>query len=394
MGEPPSKTSGAPCDDPAAPSRLRPFASELVDRIRASGNVWNLPGGQLELPGVFGFCRGVEHALAMLTQAVADRAAAGRKLHLLGEIIHNPWVNEYFKQRGVRILTEAQRRRLSDTIGREDCAVIPAFGVPLEIERELAQLGCEIVDTSCGDVRRLWRWAEQAVRDGYAVLIYGRARHDETVVTKSRLAAAGGKYLVVGNLDEAEIFCRMITRQLDPAGFVQEFGPEVTNAQTIEPFEHLAQVSQTTMLYGETMELRERIGTVFAKRFGREELTDRLLFHPTVCRATQQRQSAAVELCSSGPDLAIVVGGFSSSNTQHLYELACRYVPAYLIEDADAIRSASELLGFGPALGTPTLLSGWLPSRRPVRIAVLAGASCPEIVVGQVLQRLASFLSP
>ncbi|MCK4275513.1 MAG: hypothetical protein KAX78_03300, partial [Phycisphaerae bacterium] len=164
-------------------------------------------------------------------------------------------------------------------------------------------------------------------------------------------------------------------------------------AQTIEPFEHLAQVSQTTMLYAETMELRERIETVFAKRFGREDFTDRLLFHPTVCRATQQRQSAAVELCSSGPDLAIVVGGFSSSNTQHLYELACGYVPAYLIEDADAIRSGSELLGFGPALGTPTLLSDWLPSRRPVRIAVLAGASCPEIVVGQVLQRLASFLS-
>ncbi len=328
-----------------------------------------------------------------LAPAVADRAADGRKLHLLGEIIHNPWVNEYFRQRGVRILTEAQRRRLSDTIGREDCAVIPAFGVPLEIERELAQLGCEIVDTSCGDVRRLWRWAEQAVRDGYAVLIYGRARHDETVVTKSRLAAARGKYLVVGNLDDAGTFCRMITRQLDPAGFVQEFGPEATNAQTIEPFEHLAQVSQTTMLYAETMELRERIRTVFAKRFGREDLTDRLLFHPTVCRATQQRQSAAVELCSSGPDLAIVVGGFSSSNTQHLYELACGYVPAYLIEDADAIRSGSELLGFGPALGTPTLLSDWLPSRRPVRIAVLAGASCPEIVVGQVLQRLASFLS-
>ncbi len=371
---------------------LEIFSSPLVDRIRRSGDVWNLPGGQLVLPEVFGFCRGVKRALVMLAQAVAAHRDPRRRLFLLGQIIHNPYVNDHFSRRGVRILSPEELTDLERIVSREDCAIIPAFGVPLPIDNRLRAIGCQIVDTSCGDVRRLWSWADRAVQEGYSVLIFGRAMHDETVVIKSRLQAAGGLYLVVGDLTEGARFCEMVTGASSAEGFSTAFGPQATNARSIDPFLRLAQVSQTTMLYDQTMELRELIRRSFAARFGEADLAERLRFQPTVCRATQARQAAAVELCRSGCDLVVVVGGFGSSNTRHLFELARGYCPAYFIEDATAILSAERLGTFDLDGGTPVVAEGWLPSRRPLRIGVLAGASSPEVVVGEVLQRLATFL--
>jgi len=367
------------------------FGSALVERLRQAGNVWKLPGGQLVLPRAFGFCRGVERALAMLQQAVQAAGKTHKKLFLLGQIIHNPWVNQRFEAAGVRILTGPELDDPGAFISPADCAVIPAFGVPPEVEHRLRAIGCEIIDTSCGDVRRLWAWAERAVAGGRGVLIFGRAQHDETVVTKSRLAAAGGNYLVVHNLAEVRQFCGMIVSP-DAPGFASAFGQQATNASSIEPFENLAQVSQTTMLYDETVQVRELLREAFERRFGKDEGQRRLLFEPTVCRATQDRQSAAVELCRSGLDLVIVVGGFGSSNTRHLYELARHYVPAYFIESAEAIKSSRELLTFDPAREAEVVAADWLPGRRPLRIGVLAGASSPEAVVGDVLERLAAFL--
>jgi 4-hydroxy-3-methylbut-2-enyl diphosphate reductase len=260
------------------------------------------------------------------------------------------------------------------------------------VERRLKAIGCEIVDTSCGDVRRLWAWAGRAAEAGYGVLIFGRANHDETVVTKSRLAAGGGRYLVVGNLDEARLFCDLIGRGPEGGRLRDHFGAEATNAESLEPFERLAHVSQTTMLYDETLTVRELIRQAYTERFGAGAPGERLVFQPTVCRATQARQAAAVELCSHGCDLVVVVGGFGSSNTRHLHELASGYAPAWFIEGAGAIRSEGELATIDPTEDRPYIATDWLPARRPLRIGVLAGASSPEIVVGEVLRRLAEFL--
>ncbi len=383
----------SPAQDPDPRARPRTFTCEVVDRVREAGNVWDLPGGQLLLPDVFGFCRGVERALEMMQDAVRLPTHRDTQIVLLGEIIHNPWVNQYFRDCGVRVLSHEDVSRLERHVTREDCAVIPAFGVTLEVERQLREIGCEVVDTSCGDVRRLWRWAEKAVGQDYAILIFGRASHDETVVTKSRLAAAGGKYVVVGKLEQAERFCEFLTQDAPAETFTSEFGPEATNADSPDAFERLAQVSQTTMLYDETMAVRDMVHAAFERRFGPQAANDRLLFHPTVCRATQDRQSAAMALCGGRCDLAVVVGGFSSSNTRHLYELARSHVPGVFIEDAKAIRSATEVETIDVSGTRRDVVRDWLPSRRPIRIAVLAGASCPEIVIGQVLERLAEFLS-
>lgn len=371
--------------------RLECFRSDTVDRVRDAGSEWPLPGGTLKLPKVFGFCRGVERALAALEQAVEEGQAGGR-IVLLGEIIHNPWVNEFFRRRGVGILAPDQREQLEEHLGPSDIAIIPAFGVPPDIQRRLEAIGCDVVDSSCGDVRRLWAWAKRAAREGYAVAIFGRPNHDETVVTKSRLAEAGGRYVVLQDLRRVEDFCRQIAHPDATPPFAEVFDSDETNAGSPADFERLAQVSQTTMLYEQTMRVRSRIEQAFVNRFGQEEARRRLLFQPTVCRATQRRQEAAVELCQSGCDLVIVVGGVGSSNTRHLYELARQYVPAFFIEDARSIVSADEIETFAPPSPTPSVERGWLPAGRPLTIGVLAGASCPEIVIGEVLDTLANLL--
>jgi 4-hydroxy-3-methylbut-2-enyl diphosphate reductase len=379
---PPSSHSGG--------EALDVFRSPLVDRLREADppNAWKLPGGELRLPRVFGFCRGVKRALAMADRAVRDHPADGGRLVLLGEIIHNPWVNDYFRGRGVGILPHDEIFRVEVHVTANDLAIIPAFGVPLDVEHKLREIGCQTVDCSCGDVIRLWRWSERAVAEGFGVLIFGRALHDETVVTKSRLAAAGGKYLVVETLDQAH----RLAEQPTDERFRELFGPDQTNADDLDPFGHLALVSQTTMLYSETAAVQQIVREAFVKRFGADQAGQRLRMQPAVCQATQNRQDAAVELCRGGCDAVIVVGGFGSSNTRHLHALAAQYAPAWFIEDATAIRSAEELIAWNPGTKTAVAVRDWLPERRPLTLGVLAGASSPEIVVGNVLQRLAEFL--
>ncbi len=381
--------------DESPNNRRRPsptFRSELVDKVRSAGNVWTLAEGKLVLPRVFGFCRGVERALEMLEKACLDQRYGGRQIFLLGQIIHNPWVNRHFERLGVRILSAEEIARVEEIIRPVDVAVIPAFGAGPEVQRRLAKIGCQTIDTSCGDVRRLWVWAQRAAREGYGVMIFGRANHDETVVTKSLLGECGGKYVIAGNLKEVRQLCDLLAAGAPAASFRESFGPESTNADSLGAFDRLAQVSQTTMLYEDTMKVREMIADAYARRFGAAEAPARLSFQPTVCRATQDRQAAAVELCRSGADVVVVVGGFGSSNTRHLYELARQYAPAYFIEDAGAIVSPHELSTVDVQTCAPVHIADWLPARRPLTVAILAGASTPEVVVAQVMERLGEFL--
>lgn len=382
--------SDAANTSPNADDALDAFHSPLIDRLREAErpNVWALPHGELRLPRVFGFCRGVKRALAMAAQAVDAHAGDGGRIVLLGEIIHNPWVNDYFRDRGVSILPRKEIHRVEANLTPDDLAIIPAFGVPIDVDRKLRDLGCPTVDCSCGDVIRLWRWSERAVAEGFGVLIFGRAMHDETVVTKSRLAAAGGKYLVVETLDQAQ---RLAEDPTDDR-FRALFGPDQTNADDLDPFGHLALVSQTTMLYSETVAVQQIVREAFSRRFGQAQAEQRLRMQPAVCQATQNRQDAAVELCSGGCDGVVVVGGFGSSNTRHLHTLAAQYAPAWLIEDAAAIHSPTELTAFDPDTHTATTARNWLPEKRPLTLGVLAGASSPEVVIGDVLKRLAEFL--
>ncbi|MBI5724956.1 MAG: 4-hydroxy-3-methylbut-2-enyl diphosphate reductase [Planctomycetes bacterium] len=370
---------------------LHAFASPVVDAVRKAGNVMRLPGGTIFLPRVFGFCRGVGRALASL-QMQLDRPGEAGRIVLLGQIIHNPWVNRYFSSRGVVILDGSHRQELSRHISAGDTAVIPAFGVPPQVEDDLAGIGCKVIDCSCPDVRRLWEWSARAARDGFAVAIFGRAEHDETVVTKGRLERAGGKYIVLGGIDDVEKFADTLAGGTESPSPTAAFGRSASNAGDMAAFDRLAQVSQTTMLYDQTLQVRRMLNVAFERKFG-PAAAGRLIFQPTVCQATQNRQNAAVELCKSGLDLAVVVGGFDSSNTRHLHALAQRHCPAWLIEDDAAFQPDGDLMAFDIASGRAVRRSHWLPAGRPVRLGLLAGASTPEIVVGLVIKKLAGLLA-
>jgi 4-hydroxy-3-methylbut-2-enyl diphosphate reductase len=372
---------------------LTAFQSSVVDAVMAgpTPGVLHVAGNQIVLPEVFGFCRGVKRAIAMVDDAIEHHGKSDGEIVLLGEIIHNPWVNEYFRRRGVRVLTRDELADLPAHVSGNDCAIIPAFGLLPEWTRQLQTIGSTLIDCSCGDVIRVWQWGEREVSQGFGVLIFGRAKHDETLVTRSRLAEHGGKYLIVQTLDEARVFSEIVAGQRDESELVTVFGPAQTNADSLEPLLKLAQVSQTTMLHSETQKVCQVLADAFTKRFG-SEAEQRLRFQPTVCRATQDRQDAAVKLCREEFDVVIVIGGFGSSNTQHLWELAQQHSPAWLVEDADAIRSADELFAWDAKTQSGQCVAGWLPDRRPLRVGLLAGASSPEIVIGDVLKRLAECL--
>jgi 4-hydroxy-3-methylbut-2-en-1-yl diphosphate reductase len=367
------------------PTPHDPFASDIVNAIRAAHNVHPCPGGRVLLPSVFGFCRGVRRALTMAQQALAARRDGPGRLCLLGEIIHNPWVNDFFRQRGVTILDRPAWDHLETTLTRDDCAIIPAFGVPLAVEQQLETIGCEIIDTSCGDVRRLWRWASRAAQDGCAIVIYGKANHDETIVTRSRLEAVGGQYVVVATLEQTRTLCELLSRGAPVDAFVEALGADAVHLTDPAAFARTAQVSQTTMLYEDTLEVRR----LLTDALGAEHLQ----FEPTVCQATQDRQQAARDLCDTGADLILVVGGFGSSNSRHLYELARRRTTAWFIEDASAFEPDGSIRAFDETTHAPRVVTEWLPTGRPITIGVLAGASSPEIVVGQVVERLVAHLN-
>ena len=376
----------------AEPERDDPFQYALIDRILANpdGNFLAVPGGRIVLPAVFGFCSGVRRAVHKASVAVRD-ASEGQKIILLGELIHNPMVNEYFRQQGVKILEQDELELLKEHVTDSDRVIIPAFGAQGEVFSLLQNMGCDLVDCTCCDVRRLWAWSKRAVQDGAGVIIFGRKSHAETVVTKARIAGNGGYYIVLEDLEQTSMFADMI--RSGDKDIRSAFTPAATNASSIEVFYHATQISQTTMLYDETLRLRAALKDVYSLRFSEVDTKPRLRFQPTVCRATQDRQNAAIELCSQGGcDMIIVAGGFGSSNTMHLYQLASSYAPAYLIEDADAILSTDIIIAWNDSLASGHKTEGYMPSKRPLQIGLLTGASTPDIVTGQIVERLSQLL--
>lgn len=356
------------------PQRL--FADAMVEDIRRNGGRLNLNGLTIRLPEIFGFCGGVQSALA-LVEALVESRQQGR-IFLLGELIHNPTVNRRLVEHGITILDEKQWLSVFTLATADDTIVIPAFGVPLELARELDKRHPQnrILDTTCGYVKRVWHFAERCAHERRTVVIHGKPDHPETRSTVSRALTANNAVVIVP----------------DPqaAGRLAAFIENHTSATDHEPFtllhpdrlspKRLALANQTTMLFDETREIEARLNQA-AQATGGELITC-----STVCRATQQRQNAARQLCQEQPDIVLVVGGFSSSNTTQLCRIAEQYAPTYFVTDADAI--STQLIehcdiGKGEIVET----RDWHPST-PATIAILAGASCPDSVVGDVIRKL------
>lgn len=350
----------------------------------------------------FGFCYGVENAIEIAYRALdeqAEKAAAGR-VFLLSEMIHNPHVNEDLQRRGVRFLRTTLGEQLIpfDSLAPDDVVIIPAFGASREVEAELRARGLdpETYDTTCPFVERVWKKSEQIGDRDYTVVVHGKRYHEETRATFSR-ASAHAPVVVVRDLEEAEDLADVITGAQDAAFFRRRFRDRTSPG--FDPERDLARigvVNQTTMLATETAAIAERLRQAIVARYGPDDgeahfadTTD------TLCYATKENQDATLALIADGADLALVVGGYNSSNTSHLVELCEGAMPTYFIEDAGEIVSAEEIRYFDWHRKEVVTAAGWLPTDRPdgrpVDVLLTAGASCPDALLDAVVQRVLSF---
>jgi len=298
------------------------YRSIVVEKLRASGNVLCAGGLTVRLAKQFGFCYGVERAIDLAY--AARKVFNDKKLYILGEIIHNPEVNEQVRRMGIKTLTGENPEASLDDVTAGDAVIIPAFGAEVSTMDRLKAIGCQLVDTTCGDVLSVWERVTQYASDQSTSIIHGKAWHEETKATSSRALAKGpGHYLVVYNLEETDYVCDYIRRGGNKEEFFKKFkGAHSPGFDPDRDLQCIGLANQTTMLRSETEEVQHRLRQAMRDRYGDAELPRRYRFFDTICGATQERQDALMDLLQQPLDLMIVVGGYNSSNTSHLVEMS------------------------------------------------------------------------
>ncbi len=368
------------------------YASQVVDFFKV--NDYRLQVGQLTLylAREFGFCYGVDRAVDYAYQT--RKKFPDRRIFLTGEIIHNPHVNRKMLEMGIRFLTGQYSDGVSyDDLQKDDVVILPAFGVTQQ-EMELLQArGCVLVDTTCGSVLNVWKRVEQYARDGFTAIIHGKYWHEETRATSSQATKyPGGHYLVVLDMEETEMVCDYIGDRWNKADFFRKFEKAVSPG--FDPDVHLQKVglaNQTTMLSSESLAIAERIRVEMERKYGKDHLDEHFRTFDTICSATQDRQDAVLELVKNEPlDLMLIIGGYNSSNTNHLAEIAQNYTRAYHIDDATCLVSPDELRYKPIHADCEKIANHWLPAGA-ARIGLTAGASTPNNKIGEVVARLAEF---
>jgi 4-hydroxy-3-methylbut-2-enyl diphosphate reductase len=358
----------------------------LLARVRADGERLLLPGLELRLARAYGFCQGVRRAVARALEAAS--APAGRsRLFVTGEIIHNPAINEQLREAGVvRLPPPGTPGRLGQ-VGPADRVIIPAFGIDIAEAAELEAIGCEVIDTTCGWVRRVWQAAAEFAGAGLTLVIHGKAEHEETRATASRIH---GPWVIVRSIAEAGALATAVREPRSAAPASLPAAARGTASDGFDPardLQRLGLVNQTTMLESETQAIAHLLREALAARWGAIPGPDRFRVLETFCTATQKRQDAVRELLAAG-DLQrlIVIGGFRSSNTAHLARLGSARIPTYHVEDADCLLDAHRIR-HRPTGGAPAVTRDWLPAP-PRCIGITAGASTPEQEIGRLLQRI------
>ncbi len=369
------------------------YRSELVEKIRARGGIMSAAGLTVRLAKQFGFCYGVERAIDLAYAARTSKEFEGRRLFILGEIIHNPEVNAQIRALGIKNLIGPKREAEIDDLTAEDVVIVPAFGAEVAIVEKIKALGCYIVDTTCGDVMSVWRRVRSYAADSVTSIIHGKAQHEETKATASqaRSKAGRGHYLVVLTLEETDYVCDYIRYGGDREAFLQKFAH--AHSEGFDPELHLKTVgvaNQTTMLRGETEEVQRRIRQAITDRDGPESAASNFRFFDTICGATQERQDALREMLLLPMNLLLVVGGYNSSNTSHLAEMGQAQLPTYFIRDASRLESEHSITHFDLHVGDEVTVENWLPDDDIV-VGVTAGASCPNHLIEETIKRLFAF---
>ncbi len=370
---------------------LSHYRSEIVESIRANGGVLSADGLTVKLAKEFGFCYGVERAidLAYAARKYFSEHAPHTPIYLLGEIIHNPEVNDQIRNMGIQIISPKPTDEELERLQSGDAVIIPAFGTEVSTRKKIEAKGCIIVDTTCGDVMSVWKRVRQYSKEHVTSIIHGKAKHEETKATTSQARAYGsGHYLVVYNLAETDYVCNYILNGGDKQEFLKKF--EGAYSAGFDPDLHLQAVgvaNQTTMLRGETEEVQRRFKAVMEKKYGTEKIADHFRFFDTICGATQDRQDALEKMLHQPPSLLIVIGGYNSSNTSHLAEMGEAKLPTYFIKNAAKMESTRLIRHYNQHKKEEVETRDWLPTG-PLTVGITAGASCPNNLIEDTIRRL------
>ena len=363
------------------------YRSTVVEKIRSNGGILRVGDTTVLLAKQFGFCYGVERAIDLAY--AARKVFKDKRLFILGEIIHNPLVNDQIATMGIKNLIGKNREAEIEDLTSDDVVIVPAFGTDLETLKKINERGCQIVDTTCGDVMSVWKRVRQNASENVTSIIHGKAQHEETKATASRALGLGrGHYLVVLTLADTDYICDYIRHGGDKEALLSRFRDAYSPG--FDPDIHLKAVgvaNQTTMLRGETEEVQRRVRAAIIDRDGPEEGSQNFRFFDTICGATQERQDALRVLLKERMNLLLVVGGYNSSNTSHLAEMGEAELPTYFIRSANKLESGERITHFNLHKNAETTTDNWLPDG-PIVVGITAGASCPNNLIEETILRV------
>ncbi|MFP8490166.1 4-hydroxy-3-methylbut-2-enyl diphosphate reductase [Gracilimonas sp. Q87] len=371
-------------------------ATKIIDPMKKDMEPTVLDFGPVQflIPRFFGFCYGVENAIDIAYRTVAENP--DRNIYLLSEMIHNPTVNEDLQKKGVKFLfdTDGTERIPISSLNSEDIVIVPAFGTTLDIQAQLKEVGIDPYqyDTTCPFVEKVWKRGKQLGKKNYSLVVHGKHQHEETRATFSH-SAEHSPVVVVLNSEEARTLADIITGERPASDFEKYFGHKSTKGfDPLTDMERFGVINQTTMLATETQEVMEILRDATIKRFGEANILDHFAdTSDTLCYATNENQSATLVLAETNADLSIVVGGYNSSNTMHLVEILEHKFPTYHVRDKGEL-SENKVLHFDQWAKELKQTKDWLPEKdRPVKIALTSGASCPDILVDEVLLQILEY---
>jgi len=339
----------------------------------------------------FGFCYGVENAIEIAFRTVEENP--GKKIFLLSEMIHNPQVNADLQAHGIQFLQDTYGKQLIpfEEITADDIVLIPAFGTTLAIEKKLQHIGIqtEKYNTTCPFVEKVWNRGEAIAKNNYTIVIHGKPKHEETRATFSH-ASANAPSIVIKNMNEAVELGKYITGEKSAEMFYAEFeGQYSPGFDVTKDLQRIGVINQTTMLASDTQAIADYLKNIIIGTFNSDDsFADT---RDTLCYATNDNQTAVSGMLETKADLAIVVGGYNSSNTSHLVELCEEKLPTYFITNEEKILSPRQILHYNFHTKTELLTTEYLPSKEPVKVLITSGASCPDALVEGVIHKLIQF---
>ncbi len=366
------------------------YEARSISEIRETGGVWDFGDLVFHFPQAFGFCYGVDKAIDMVFETC--ERFLGRRIFLTDQLIHNPYINGKLREKGVRYLRrDARNLLLCDELEEGDVVVVSAFGTDFRDIQNLRDRRVTVVDSTCGAIINVWKRVEGYARNGFTTIMHGKRNHEETRATLSQAVKEGGSYIAIENIAEARDLAAVIRGEMEEEPFIAKYPDAVLAGFSFDTAVcKMGMANQTTMLKGESLEIQSILRKAFTERFGPAATTERFRSFDTICGATQDRQDALRNLLKKPLDLILIVGGFNSSNTTHLAEIAQGHIPFYHIESVDDILSKDGIRVRNPQTGKAELQEQWFP-KEAKNIGITSGASTPDVTLFEIIQKINLF---